>query len=122
MFTISIADSSLFTLHISSGFLEDNLANLDLGAARRAAEVEEQADGRCIGFFPQRCTLNGVDIRLVGRDVVATFAEEVRVARVGERDGHAWAVVVGLQHQLEVVGLLCAGRQLGVDVELALPL
>ena len=53
---------------------------------------------------------------------MASFAEEVGVARVGELDGHLRAVVVGLHHEVEVVGLRGKCRELGVDVELSLPL
>ena len=53
---------------------------------------------------------------------MTTFAEEVAVASVGELNGYARTIVIGLHHQLEVVLLGCRCRELGVDMELTLPL
>ena len=53
---------------------------------------------------------------------MTTLAEEVRVTTVGELDGHLRTIVVGLHHQIEVVSLRGAGGELGVNVELTLPL
>ena len=53
---------------------------------------------------------------------MTSLAEEIGVAGIGQLDGHTRTIGIGLHHQLEVVLLSSTGRQLGVNVELALPL
>ena len=93
-----------------------------MGASRRASEVEEQTDALSILAFLQGCARQFEDKRLVGLQVMASLAEEVGVATVGELDSHLRTVVVRLHHHVEVISLRGAGGQLGINVELSLPL
>ena len=53
---------------------------------------------------------------------MTSFAEEVTVTRVGELNSHARTIIICLHHEVEVVSLCSTGCELGVDVELTLPL
>ena len=53
---------------------------------------------------------------------MTSLAEEIGVARVCQLDGYTRTIGIGLHHEVEVVGLCSASCQLGVDVELTLPL
>ena len=53
---------------------------------------------------------------------MTSFAEEVAVASIGELNSHTWAVIIGLHDEIEVVCLGSTCSELGVDVELTLPL
>ena len=53
---------------------------------------------------------------------MTSLAEAISITSIGELDGYAWAVIICLYYHIEVVSLSCACSQLGVDMELALPL
>ena len=86
------------------GFLEVDLADLDMRTCGGAAEVEEQADGRSISTFLQGHTLTLED-KSVSRHIHTLLDEEVGVARVGEFEGHLRTVLISLHHKVEVVCL-----------------
>ena len=89
---------------------------------RRATEVEEQAEHIGILALLQDNTLLGQHKRLVGRNVMLLYEEIVVIATVGKFHGHCGTVLVGLHHQLEMVALGSTGGELGIDMELTLPL
>ena len=92
-----------------------------MGASRTASEVEEQTDGRSIQTIFQGHALT-LEHESVSRYIHTLLDEEVRVARISEFEGYTWTVSVSFHHEIEVIGLSGTGSQLGVDMELTLPL
>ena len=102
-------------------FLEVDLTDLHVCAAGRAAEVEEQTDGRGISTLLQDESLTLEDIR-TGGNIVTLLEEVVAVARVSEFEGYLRTILIYLHEHVEVVIFRSTGREFGVDVELSLPL
>ena len=102
--------------------LEVDLADLHVGTTRRTTEVEEQTDGCCVSTLFQGDTLALQDERLTTSHVVTLLDEEVRIASISEFEGHLRQILIRLHNHIEIIGLLSTGCQLGVDMELSLPL
>ena len=110
------------TIATTISLFEVDLTDLHIGTARRTAEVEEQTDCLSIDTFLQGYTLTLQDERLTTGYVIALLDEEVGITSIGELEGHLWQILIRLHDHIEIVLLLCTGSQLGVDMELSLPL
>ena len=117
----------IVVVHLNS-LLEVDFADADRGSDRRSAKVEEerQSMGIVLDELNALCfvdeLLTGLDVVAVGEEEVAVVLGAVGIVGLRELDGDTRQVVVRLDDAVEVVLLVKAGFERGVDGELALPL